>query len=148
MKTFFLFLVAAVVSTNAVAQAAGTEIAKEVLVLKENSFDFGKIPQGKPVTHAFDIVNQSSDSITLQSVQASCGCTTPSWKREPIAPGASATITVGYNAAAEGLFEKPVTILYPGGPKKVFTIRGTVVKGPANTAPANASIQSLKQTNQ
>lgn len=122
--------------------------ARETLVLKETVYDFGKIPQNRPVTHEFEVYNPSLDSLKLENVQAGCGCTTPSWKKEPVAPGASTTINVGYNAAAEGPFEKVVTIYYNGGQVKTLNIRGTVYKLPATSAPQNSSIELLKKSNQ
>ncbi|RYY60290.1 MAG: DUF1573 domain-containing protein [Chitinophagaceae bacterium] len=129
----------------AVAQTAPTP--PEVLTLKQTEHDFGKIPQGKPVFYSFEIVNVSNEPLTLQNVQATCGCTTPEWSKEPIAPGATAIIKVGYNAAAEGPFEKPITITYKEGQTKVLKIKGTVWKAPEGSAPANASVQFLKKTN-
>jgi hypothetical protein len=93
------------------------------------------------------VVNTSSDSLKLENVQASCGCTTPIWKKDPVAPGASTTITVGYNAAAEGNFEKTVSIYYNGGQMKILNIKGNVYKLPATSAPANSSIELLKKSN-
>ena len=46
------------------------------------------------------------EDLKLDNVQASCGCTTPEWSKDPIAAGATAKIKVGYNAAAENYFEK------------------------------------------
>ncbi|RYF99841.1 MAG: DUF1573 domain-containing protein, partial [Chitinophagaceae bacterium] len=82
------------------------------------------------------------------NVQASCGCTTPEWSKEPVEAGATSTIKVGYNAAAEGQFSKTVTIFFNGNQMKTLVISGTVYKTPATSAPANASISLLKQTNQ
>ncbi|MGF2413662.1 MAG: DUF1573 domain-containing protein, partial [Ferruginibacter sp.] len=129
------------------ANAADTKVAAapvEVLFLKETEFDFGKIPQGKPVTHVFEITNKGKDSLKIVNVQASCGCTTPEWERDrPIAPGATAKITVGYNAAAEGPFTKPVTITYNGSEIKQLFIKGEVWKTPAASAPENKSLGDL-----
>src|SRR5262245_29698223 len=67
----------------------------DILTLKETEFDFGKIPQGKPVTHIFDVVNQGKDSLKITNVQASCGCTTPQWDANKVqAPGEKTKITV------------------------------------------------------
>ncbi|MGN6436319.1 MAG: DUF1573 domain-containing protein [Agriterribacter sp.] len=129
------------------AQQVAKPAAREVLVLKETKFDFGKIQQGKPVTHVFEVSNRGKESISLENVQASCGCTTPEWNRDPIAPGASKKITVGYNAAAFGPFEKAITIFYNDGQTKQFFIKGEVWQAPADAAPANASIQLLKNIN-
>ena len=121
---------------------------KELLVLKETSFDFGKIQQGRPVTHEFEIENAGPDTLKVENVQASCGCTTPVWKKDPLLTGNSSKITVGYNAASEGPFEKQVTIYYNGGQIKTLTIKGNVYKLAATSAPLNPSIELLKQTNQ
>lgn len=117
----------------------------EVLSLKETSHDFGKIAQGRPVTYTFQVTNNSKEAVRLENVQASCGCTTPEWSREPIAPGGVTNIKVGYNAAAEGAFNKTVTIFYNNNQTKGIVISGTVFKAPATSAPANASLSLLKQ---
>jgi len=134
---------------SAVLPANGTALPKpaHVLQLKENSHNFGKIPQGRPATYIFEIVNTGSAPLRLDNVHASCGCTTPEWSREPIQPGAAAEIRVGYNAAAEGSFNKTVTIVYNTNQTKILTITGEVYKVPQTSAPENASVQLLKQVN-
>jgi hypothetical protein len=118
-----------------------------VVQLKENSHNFGKIPQGRPATCTFEIVNTGTTPLKLDNVRASCGCTTPEWSKAPIAPGATAEIKVGYNAYAEGTFTKTVTIIYNTNQTKLLTISGEVYKVPASSAPDNASVQLLKQIN-
>ncbi|MGZ8544989.1 MAG: DUF1573 domain-containing protein, partial [Flavisolibacter sp.] len=70
----------------------------DVLELVMTEYDFGKIPQNKPVYYSFEIINKGKTPIKLDNVIATCGCTTPEWNREAIAPGASDKIKVGYNA--------------------------------------------------
>lgn len=123
-----------------------TQTAPDVLQIKETEHDFGKIPQGKPVFYYFEIQNNGSTPLKLDNVQASCGCTTPEWNHDPIPAGAPDKIKVGYNAASEGYFEKFITITYNGSQKQI-KIKGTVWKAPVGSAPANASIQILKQQN-
>ena len=77
-------------------------------------------------------------------MQASCGCTTPEWNKDEIAPGASSKITVGYNAAADGPFTKFITITYNGSQNKQITIKGEVWKTPTSSAPENTGLGSLK----
>jgi hypothetical protein len=127
------------------AGAQGTSAPEEVLKLKEAEHDFGQIPQGKPVYYNFEIINTGKEPLKLDDVHASCGCTTPEWSHEPIAPGATAIIKVGYNAAAEGAFTKPITITYNTSQTKQLIIKGTVWKAPEGAAPANASVQFLKK---
>ena len=121
-------------------------VTDESLGLKEAIYDFGKIPQGKPVTHVFEIVNNGMDSLKIANVQASCGCTTPDWERDKVqAPGQTTKITVGYNAASEGSFSKFITITYNGTQSKQITIKGDVWKTPLSSAPENAGLKSLKE---
>jgi hypothetical protein len=122
-----------------------TSVSADVLKLKETEHNFGKIPQGRPVFYSFEIVNIGQEPLKLDDVKASCGCTTPEWSREAIAPGATAQIRVGYNAAAENYFEKYITITYNTNQTKQLKIFGNVWKAPEGAAPANASIQFLKK---
>lgn len=127
------------------AVAVRAQTVAHVLEVKGEEYNFNKIPQGKPVYHFFEIVNKGASPLKLDNVHASCGCTTPEWKQEPIAPGASAKIKVGYNAATEGDFDKIITITYNGNQTKQLKIKGSVWKAPAGAAPSNSSIQFLKQ---
>jgi len=114
------------------------------LVLRETEFDFGKIPQGKPVTHIFEFTNTGTTPLALENVQASCGCTTPVWNRDTVNAGNSSQIKVGYNAANEGPFNKTITVYWNGGQSKQITIKGEVWKTPVTSAPLNNSLITLK----
>ncbi len=117
----------------------------EALLVKETEYDFGKIPQGKPVTHVFEVSNTGKDPLQINNVTASCGCTTPEWEKDKkIATGATSKINVGYNAAAEGPFTKTITITYNENQVKVITIKGEVWKTPNASAPENNAINDLK----
>lgn len=135
-----------VVTAEAKSQVQVTSaVSDNILTLKETEYNFGKIPQGKPVTHVFEVMNQGKDSLKISNVQASCGCTTPVWEKDKaIAPGGNTAITVGYNAAAEGPFTKTITITYNGSNTKLLTIKGEVWKTPATSAPENKNLGDLK----
>jgi len=159
MKKLTAIMVCIAIGLIAVAQTSTTSTTASTasntnatppadnLQVKEVEHDFGKIPQGKPVFYFFEIVNTGATPLKLDNVQASCGCTTPEWNREAIPAGASDKIKVGYNAASEGNFEKYITITYNGTQSKQIKIKGTVWKAPVGSAPANASVQILKQQN-
>jgi hypothetical protein len=122
-----------------------TPAAEQTLLLKEEVYDFGKIPQGKPVTHIFEVTNTGKTALKIGNVQASCGCTTPVWDKDKDIPaGENSKITVGYNAAAEGPFTKLVTITYNETLTKQITIKGEVWKTPASSAPVNSGLNDLK----
>jgi hypothetical protein len=141
LYTLFLSIVVAVVIN------AQTTASPEALSVKETAFNFGTIPQGKPVYHFFEVTNTGKDPMVISNVQTSCGCTTPEWSKEPIMAGGTTKIRVGYNAAAEGPFEKYITIMYNQNLSKQIKISGTVWKAPAGSAPENSSISLLKQKN-
>ena len=126
-------------------QAQPESKAADVLQVKETEYDFGTIPQGKPVFHSFEIANTGTTPLKLDNVQASCGCTTPEWSKEAISANGTAKIKVGYNAANEGTFQKYITVTYNGNQTKQIIIKGNVWRAPAGAAPANASVQLLKQ---
>lgn len=115
------------------------------LVLKESQFDFGKIPQGRPVFHVFQIQNIGKSTLQITDVQASCGCTTPLWKRDLIHPGGATEVRVGYNAADAGVFEKSITVFFGQGETLLITIKGEVWSTPGQPAPSNKSIGLLKK---
>ena len=143
-----LFATSLAVRAQAV-NTGGTALPRpaDALQVKENSHNFGKIPQGRPATTTFEVVNTGTTPLKLDNVQASCGCTTPVWSREPIEAGGTARIMVGYNANAKGPFTKTVTIVYNTNMTKTLTISGEVYEAPASPAPENASVQLLKQIN-
>ena len=129
---------------NNESHAENTSQSIESIQLSETEFDFGKIPQGKPVIHNFGFKNIGNTIFSLNNVQASCGCTTPEWNKDKVAPGQSSSIIVGYNAASEGPFNKTITIFYNGNQTKVITIKGDVWKTPLTSAPLNTALDKLK----
>ena len=142
--SILIFLVFLSLPVMLSAQITDAVKKKDKIVVKETSFDFGKIMQGKPVFHNFQVVNLDSAPLVIDNVQASCGCTTPEWSREPIAPGGTSIIKVGYNSAAAGYFEKTITLMYAEGMTTMVSIKGTVWKTPKQPAPFNKSIAFLK----
>ena len=91
--------------------------------------DFGKIKQGVPVTHEFTFTNTGKTPLVITNVQASCGCTTPAWSKDPIPPGGKGFIKATYNAASMGGFNKTVTVManVENGFKQL-SIKGEVVQ--------------------
>lgn len=133
------------VSPTADNKAEAKKPTEEILAIKEDVYDFGKIPQGKPVHHIFTVTNIGQEPLKIANVQASCGCTTPEWDKETAIPaGQDGKITVGYNAAAEGAFTKFITVTYNETGSKQITIKGEVWKTPAASAPENKGLSDLK----
>ena len=128
------------VNNNMLTPAA--DITK-ALAFKEENHDFGKIPYGKPVEFDVEMKNISSDSIKIDNVKVSCGCTTPKYQAGPYAPGESFKVTLGFSGYADGAFEKYVDLFFSNGMTKQVRFHGTGYK--VETTPAvKAGIQKLK----
>jgi hypothetical protein len=96
---------------------------------KEESFDFGDIKKGTPVSHDFSFVNTTKQTVLISNVKASCGCTATNYTKTPVKPGETATVTATYNAASGGPFSKTVTVtLNENESPKILTIKGKVVE--------------------
>lgn len=134
-------------STGYAQQSNSRAAGPAVLSLKEKQHDFGKIPQGRPVTHDFEILNAGSRPLLIKDVQATCGCTSPEWDPAPVAPGKSSLVKVGFNAASEGPFSKTITIHYNSGMVETLVIAGEVYPAPPTSAPLNRSLSLIKQIN-
>ncbi len=96
------------------AATAQDQKATDVVAANSDKYDFGKIKQGAPVTTYFELRNTSDRPIVIESAVAGCGCTTPEFSKEPIAPNSVTKLKVGYNAAAMGPFTKDVTVKLAG----------------------------------
>ncbi len=77
-----------------------------------DNHDFGKINEADgPATYQFTFTNTGGEPLILSDVKASCGCTTPSWSKEPVLPGAKGFINVTYNPQGRpGRFDKTITV--------------------------------------
>ncbi|MEY4876141.1 MAG: hypothetical protein RI955_1566 [Bacteroidota bacterium] len=107
------------------------------LKFKIEKHDFGTVPEGPQAKFDFEFTNDGKEPLILSNVQASCGCTTPEWPKEPILPGKSAKVTAIYNTQGRpGQFTKSITVSSNAKtPSVVLMISGTVEKAPATTAP-------------
>jgi hypothetical protein len=127
MKKIFLLAASFVTAFTVMAQKPD-----DVIKISADTYNFGKIKQGIPVTTFFTVTNTSDKPVVLETVVASCGCTTPEWSKEPIAPGNTSQIKVGYNAANPTPFTKDVTIRLAGIQEaKIIHITGEVLNAEA-----------------
>lgn len=115
-------------TTTAYAQNSAAAAAP-VVSWDRTEYDFKEIPQNVPALATFVLTNKGKTPVVISNVVGSCGCTVPSWDKEPILPGKTSKITANYNAAAMGAFTKTVTVTLAGSANPVvLTIKGTVVE--------------------
>jgi len=91
--------------------------------------DFGDVKESDgDVSHTFTVINNGELPLVISRVVASCGCTTPDWTKEPIAPGKTGEIIVTYHTAGRpGPFAKTASVYSNGKTGNyVLTIKGDV----------------------
>lgn len=114
-----------------------TETTAPVIEFETETHDFGTVDEGPKIEYEFHFKNTGKEPLVLSNVKPSCGCTTPEWSKEPIAPGASSVIKAIYNTQGRpGPFNKSITITSNAyTPTKRIFIKGEVTKAdtPATT---------------
>jgi len=103
--------------------------AQPKIVFDQMSHDFGSFKESAGLqTYSFEFTNKGNAPLILNAVNASCGCTSPEWTRQPVAPNAKGMIKVTYNPANRpGSFTKTVTVLSNAENNNVIlTISGSV----------------------
>lgn len=91
--------------------------------------NFGQITEeGGSVSYSFEIINGGTSPLIISRVATSCGCTTPEWTKEPIAPMGKGVIKAIYDPKGRpGPFNKTITVFTNVNPAgTVLTIRGQV----------------------
>lgn len=122
-----LFTIVSLVSFGAFAQESSEGAVME---FEKDTHDFGDINEGDDAQVDFVFTNTGKEDIVISNVKASCGCTTPFWSKEPVAPGETGKITAKYNTNGKsGRFNKPITITYNSktNPTKRIFIKGNVL---------------------
>lgn len=84
----------------------------------EESHNFGEIKQGEKVRHEFKFKNTGDQPAYIENVKPACGCTAPTWTKEPIAPGAEGTVVLEFDSANKtGVQKKTATVTMNTEPK-------------------------------
>jgi len=117
-----------------------TSLTADNMAFTTTSHEFGTVPEGPDATCEFTFKNTGNEPIIIQKAQPSCGCTVPSYAKEPVAPGAIGTINVAYHTKGKpNPFTKTITVVSNAG-TKVLTIKGIVEKAPTGSVPENTSM--------
>ncbi len=119
-------------TADGTVSAAVAAMPKTKLVFEGDTFDFGKIKEGTIVEHTYVVKNVGDEPLLISNCRASCGCTIPTWPKDPIAAGESAKIEVKFNSShKEGDVSKAITVTANTDPEQNFlTIKGNVEKAP------------------
>lgn len=129
-------MLVAMVGFNGFSQENGQPITGQadgpVLTIDKELHDYGTIDYAGNGECIFTITNTGNSPLIIELCKGSCGCTVPTWSRDPIAPGASTQIVVRYDTKRPGPFNKQVTITSNAvnTPSKIIKIKGTVKPKP------------------
>lgn len=132
MKKILMVTLTLMISLFAINNRAYAQNGKQAKIEAEvTEHDFGTIKESDGnVSHVFEVKNVGGAPLVITRVMSSCGCTTPSFSREPIAPGKTGQVTVTYNPKGRVYpFVKTISVYSNGkeGPL-VLTIKGEVVE--------------------
>ena len=114
--------------------ASAQDNQKAEFKFNEEKHDFGKVPQGTPVTTIFEFTNIGQEPLILTEVRPTCGCTIADYTKTPVKNGEKGTIKITYNAAVAAPFNKTIVVTSNAKtPQKYLNIVGEVVAKPAST---------------
>lgn len=101
-----------------------------IMTFETTEIDYGTITKGADPLRVFKFTNTGTEPLSIYDAHGSCGCTIPSFKKEPIQPGETSEIEVRYDTERLDYFEKTITISNNehGVKYRLLTIKGTVVK--------------------
>lgn len=95
------------------------------------TFDFGAISEGEVVEHTFSFTNTGEAPLIIQSASASCGCTVPSYSKDPVPAGGKGEIAVRFNSKGKKGNQAPTITITANTYPKVLKLR---LKGTVNAA--------------
>jgi hypothetical protein len=139
MKKIIILTFFAFAFTNLFSQTstpANDDANMPEITFEKMTHDYGTIYVGDDGNCEFRFTNTGKQPLILTTVRASCGCTVPSYPRDPIMPGQSASVKVRYDTNRQGAILKQVTVVSNAkNSSVVLTIKGNVIPKPAEELP-------------
>jgi len=118
-----------IVTNDATAEEGAASEAMPKIKFEKDLYDFGEISQGEKVSFSYSFTNTGDADLVITSAQGSCGCTVPTWPKEPIKAGATAQIDVVFDSNGKsGKQHKQVTIVANTSPAtNIVALTGSVI---------------------
>ena len=153
MKRLILILAIATVgmfSLNAqdAKETTNTNPNAPYMDFEKTVHDYGTIYQGSDGTCEFKFTNTGKEPLILSRPKSSCGCTVPTWPKQPILPGKNDEIKVTYATSRVGPINKTVTIYSNASNSPIIIrIKGKVVKQPSEIMPEKETEEGATPVN-
>lgn len=110
-KLNFIFILILFCTLNACKNTAYDNHGKAKMEFDEPTFDFGKVTVDKKVLHSFHFINTGNDSLVIESIITSCGCTVGEYTKGKLPPGGKGEIIVTFDTHNKlGFQHKLVTV--------------------------------------
>lgn len=116
------------------------KIADATIDFESKVVDYGVIDNKADGARKFVFKNNGTEPLIIKNAKGSCGCTVPTWPREPIAPGESGEIGVKYDTKRVGKFTKTITLTTNASKAPVIL----TIKGEVNPPPKPAQAPEKK----
>ncbi|MDC8105157.1 MULTISPECIES: DUF1573 domain-containing protein [Chryseobacterium] len=116
----------------------------QTITFDKTTFDYGTIKPSADGTRFFTVTNTGDKPLVISNVKPSCGCTTPEFSTDPVMPGKSAKIKVGYNTTINGPFNKMIEVFSndPANSRSVIYIKGNVDANAPEVAATPAKVET------
>ena len=124
-----LILILSVGLFNATSNKVESKTGKVAIISFETEvIDYGTIEQHSDGARLFAFTNEGDAPLLITNVKTSCGCTVPSYSKEPILPGKSGELKIKYDTKRLGAFTKTITVTSNAeGGNKILKIKGNII---------------------
>ncbi|MDO5655674.1 MAG: DUF1573 domain-containing protein [Flavobacteriaceae bacterium] len=112
------------------AGAGMLALTAQEITFNSEVMEYGDVAKGADGNKTFTFKNTGDAPLILKLVKPACGCTVADYPKEPLAPGESGTIKVGYNTNTVGAFNKTIEVhsnAVQNG-RKILRIKGRVIE--------------------
>ena len=128
------------------APAQADPASGPVMNFENTEMDYGTIQQNSDPLRVFHFTNSGTEPLVIKHAKGSCGCTVPSYPKEPILPGEAGIIEVRYDTKRVGKFVKSITLTTNEGvEKRILKIKGEVKPKPAEPDSVPSSTGGFNQ---
>ncbi|HYC28727.1 MAG TPA: DUF1573 domain-containing protein [Chitinophagaceae bacterium] len=101
---------------------ARPDMPKTRISFPETKHSFGTITEGEKVRHAYKFRNVGEHPLVITNAVASCGCTVPSYSKEPIPPGGEGEIVVAFNSSGRPGRQQKNVLVYSNAEPEAISI--------------------------
>ena len=144
MKNFFLLTLGLMLSvalhaqTPVLATPTTEKVGGPKMVFETTTVDYGEIKKGGDPLRKAVFTNKGTEPLIVKNARGSCGCTVPTWPKEPIMPGETGVIEIRYDTQRVGSINKTVSIQTNEGEEEIrLIVKGNITEEHEENVPGN-----------